>query len=105
MRKIYWYLLAYLKKHGLKAILVVAIGVGCFSLLLPLLQKNFAHRTTHYIAIIGEYDLHNLPPVVKDQLSLGLMEVDTDGSFSPALASELTIDSTGTSSKDRKSVV
>ncbi len=96
MRKIYWYLLAYLKKHGLKAILVVAIGVGCFSLLLPLLQKNFAHRTTHYIAIIGEYDLHNLPPVVKDQLSLGLMEVDTDGSFLPALASELTIDSTGT---------
>ena len=78
--------LAYLKKHGLKAILVVAIGVGCFSLLLPLLQKNFAHRTTHYIAIIGEYDLHNLPPVVKDQLSLGLMEVDTDGSFLPALA-------------------
>lgn len=96
MRKAYWYFIGYLKKYGLKAVVALALGIAFFSLLLPFLQKHFAHRTTHYVAIIGEYDLHKLPMIIKEQLSDGLVMVDGDGSFIPSLADEIIIDNSGT---------
>ena len=96
MRKAYWYFIGYLKKYGLKAIAALALGIAFFSLLLPFLQKHFAHRTTHYVAIIGEYNLHQLPMMIKEQLSDGLVAVDSDGAFIPSLADEIAIDSSGT---------
>lgn len=90
MRKIYWYLTAYIRKHGLKFVLAIVLGIGVFSLLIPYLARNFSHRQTHYIGLVGTYTLHSLPDLIKDQLSDGLMVAEPDGTLAPNLA-ELTI--------------
>jgi ABC-type oligopeptide transport system substrate-binding subunit len=92
MRKIYWYVTAYLRKHGLKFFLAVALGTGLFSFLIPLVQMRLTNRVTHYVGIIGEYNLRALPEVVQAQMSRSLLVADTDGTLILDLSDELASD-------------
>lgn len=95
MRKIYWYISAYLRKHGWKVLLTTLLAVGVFSLVLPWFVKTITRRNTYYIGIVGEYYLDNLPEVVRKQLSRSLMSVGSDGNFIPDVAEKVIIEEGG----------
>lgn len=95
MRKLYWYISAYLRKHGWQFLLALLSGIAIFSFLVPWLIRTLTRQETYYIGIVGEYQLYNLPSLVKEQLSPGLMEIDDDGSFIPDLAEKVIIENDG----------
>ncbi len=87
MRKIYWYITAYIKKHGLTFFMSVVFAVILFSLFIPVLSKKISIKERKYIGIVGEYNLKNLPKEVKNKLSVGLTKIDPeDKSVKPLLA-------------------
>lgn len=87
MRKIYWYLTAYFKKHGATLIMSVIGAIVIFSVLIPLLAEKITIKKRTYIGLVGEYTLNSLPSEIKNKLSVGLTTVDpTDQSIKPLLA-------------------
>lgn len=95
MRKFYWYLTAYIKKHGWKFFFALALGIGVFSLILPWLLRHVSFYQTYYIGIVGEYSLDNLPDEIQEQLSAGLIMIEDDGTFVPDIAEKVTIENEG----------
>lgn len=96
MRKAYWYLTAYLKKHGTIVIISFITGVAFFWFLLPPFVEYLAVSERHYIGIIGDYSLSDLPPQVSEKLSIGLTRITEDGTPKAAAAERWTIDQEGT---------
>jgi peptide/nickel transport system substrate-binding protein len=87
MRKLYWYITAYFKKHGFTVIASVVGAIIVFSVLMPFLVQKISIKQRSYIGIIGEYSLQNLPQEIKHHLSVGLTKVDPeDQSIKPLLA-------------------
>lgn len=95
MRKLYWYLTAFFKKHGFIVVTSLVVGIIIFWFVLPPLVDNFSVQRRYYIGIIGESTLNNLPPDITNQLSLGLTATTVDGSVVPALAERWTIEQDG----------
>lgn len=95
MRKLYWYLTAFFKKHGFIVVTSLVVGIIIFWFVLPPLVDNFSVQKRYYIGIIGESTLNNLPPDITNQLSLGLTATTVDGSVVPALAERWTIEQDG----------
>lgn len=95
MRKLYWYLTAYFRKHGL--VLLGSLIGGCiiFSFLIPGLVSTFAQKPRQYVGLIGEYTLQNLPQEVKREISVGLTQVADDGSAQPYLAERWIVEDEG----------
>ncbi len=87
MRKIYWYLTTYIKKHGWVVISSIVGGVIIFSFLIPILAKKITIKQKQYIGLVGDYTLNSLPPEVKSKLSVGLTKIDSeDKTVKPLLA-------------------
>ena len=87
MRKLYWYITAFIRKHGLTFFVSAILAIGIFSFLVPVLAKKITVKNKQYIGLVGEYQLNNLPPVIKQQLSVGLTKIDDeDKSVEPLLA-------------------
>lgn len=97
MRKFYWYFTAYVRKHGLLVFSSLVIGLTFFWFFVPTLVNNLEIRERHYVGIIGEYNVNQfqLPPLIKKQLSVGLTQIQPDGSASPALAERWSIEQDG----------
>lgn len=95
MRKIYWYISAYLRKHGWKILLVALAAAAIFSFFLPWFIDTITRRQTYYIGIVGEYYLNDLPEMVQEQLSRGLMKIGADGDFVPDIAEKVIIEEGG----------
>lgn len=97
MRKFYWYLTAYSRKHGLLVFSSLVIGLTFFWLFIPAIVSNLEIKKRHYIGIIGEYNAtqFQLPPLIKRQLSVGLTQIQPDGSASPALAERWSVEQDG----------
>ena len=96
MRKLYWYLTAYIKKHGLVVIGSVLLAMLVFSFTIPTLVTRLEKRSQQHIGIVGEYTLTNLPPLISSQLSAGLTKITENGTTEPALAERWTIENEGT---------
>lgn len=96
MRKAYWYFTAYLRKHGTVVFISLITGIAFFWFLLPPVIQFMAVSDRHYIGIIGDYSLSDLPNRVSGQLSMGLTALRTDGTPQPAAAERWTIDQEGT---------
>lgn len=96
MRKVYWYVTAYLKKHGFIVGISLLIAVLIFWFIIPPVVDSLAVQTRHYIGIIGEYTLTDLPDEVENKISIGLTDIAEDGSAEPALAERWTIEQDGT---------
>lgn len=95
MRKLYWYITAYLRKHGWRFLLAVAASALVFYFLVPALIEVLQRQETYYIGVVGEYQLNNLPDMVQQQLSRGLLSVSDDGSFVPDIAEKVVIENNG----------
>lgn len=92
MRRYYWYFTGYLHKHGWKMLLAVVLGVGIFSLLIPLLFNPAIVKPKEYIGLIGDYTLATLPEEVQHELSIGLTTINEDGSAKPGLSERWTLE-------------
>jgi peptide/nickel transport system substrate-binding protein len=87
MRKFYWYLTAYVKKHGLTVAITVVAAVVIFSFLMPFLAKKISVKNRQYVGMVGDFNLNFLPKEIKQKLSVGLTTVDPeDQSIKPLLA-------------------
>jgi len=96
MRTFYWYLSAYIRKHGLVFVLSLAFGLLTFWLFIPTIARNLEVQNRYYIGIIGNFTLSDLPPLVQRQLSIGLTAIAPDGSAEPALAQRWTTEQDNT---------
>lgn len=92
MRKLYWYLSTYIRKHGLAFIISIILAVVFFSFLVPSISRMMTFKKRHYIAIVGQYSLSNLPDPIKNQLSAGLTGVAADLQPEPLLAERWSIE-------------
>ena len=95
MRKLYWYISTYIRRHGWIFLLSIVGAVFTFSFLLPLAAKNLTLKKKNYIAIVGQYGLNNLPLIIKQQLSAGLTGIGSDLSAEPMLAERWAIEDEG----------
>ncbi len=95
MRKLYWYLTAYIKKHGLVVIASVLGAVLVFSFTVPTLVTTIEKSKRQYVGVVGTYSLEKLPPRIAAQLSAGLTQIEEDGSTVPALSERWTIENDG----------
>ena len=96
MRKFYWYLTAYIRKHGLVVIGSVVAAIVFFSFTIPTLVTKLEKNTYTYIGIVGNYQLTNLPKSISTKLSAGLTRIAEDGTTEPALAERWTVENDGT---------
>ncbi len=85
MRKYYWYISIFLRKHGLVVFGSIIAAVILFTLASPLLVRLFDIKKTTYIGVIGHYSLDNLPPYILRDMSHGLTKIQPDGSVIPDL--------------------
>ena len=97
MRKLYWYVTSFAKKHGLVILATVVGAILLFSVLLPIVLEKLSAKTTRYIGIIGQHSLERLPESIQKQLSVGLTQVNSDDTVSPVLADRWTAEQDGTS--------
>lgn len=95
MRKLYWYISSYVRKHGLIFLSSIIVALVFFSFLLPLLNKKLALKKSTYIAIVGEYSLTDLPKPIKNQLSAGLTKIGPDLQAEPLLAERWVVEDDG----------
>ncbi len=95
MRRFYWYLTAYAKKHGwiLVASLVGAIVV--FSLFIPFLVDRITFKPKEYIGMIGSFTINTLPNEIKNQLSAGLTQITENKEVKPYLAQRWVVEDDG----------
>lgn len=96
MRKFYWYVTAYAKKHGIVFLSSIAVAILVFSFVIPSIVSSLENTKRTYIGLIGNYTLENLPLEVTGQISSGLTSVSTDGSTLPLLAERWTVEQDGT---------
>jgi len=96
MRKLYWYLSAYVRKHGLIFVFSLVGAIVLFSFFISSISQTLETKQTHYIGIIGSYTLSSLPDIIGHQISAGLTQVKEDGSVAPLLAQRWTIEQEGT---------
>jgi peptide/nickel transport system substrate-binding protein len=95
MRKLYWYISLYIRRHGWIFLASIIATIIFFSVLLPLLLKNLTFKKQNYIAVVGQYNLANLPTIIKQQLSAGLTSISTDLSPQPMLAEKWIVEDDG----------
>lgn len=86
MRKLYWYLTSYAKKHGLVFIASIIFAVAIFSFFVPSIISFIENKQTHYVGLIGDYNIDTLPIEVTGKLSAGLTKISDDGNIEPLLA-------------------
>jgi peptide/nickel transport system substrate-binding protein len=95
MRKWYWYTTTYIRKHGVVVVASLLAALLLFSFTIQALVTTLEKGDRHYIGLIGEYSLSNLPPVVAKQVSAGLTHIEADGSVAPMLAERWTVEQDG----------
>lgn len=95
MRKFYWYLTGYLKKHGLLLFLSILTASIFFILLIPFFINNFTIKKREYIGLVGDYSLANLPVMIKNELSFGLTKINLDKSTVPMLTQRWSVEDNG----------
>jgi len=95
MRKLYWYLSSYIRKHGWWFLSSIALAILFFSFILPLLEQSVTFKKKIYIAIVGQYNLSHLPDAIKNQLSTGLTKISSQLEPEPSLAERWVVENEG----------
>ena len=95
MRRLYWYLTAYARKHGWVLLVSLVGAILFFSLVIPLLVGAITLRSKEYIGLLGDYTLTTLPDSIKHQLSLGLTGVTEGKEVEPLLAARWVVEDEG----------
>jgi peptide/nickel transport system substrate-binding protein len=92
MRKIYWYISAYSRKHGWVVLASVIVAIVIFSFTIPIIARFLDLRPRQYIGLVGTHTLSSLPSEVQNRLSLGLTTVNEDGTVAPSLSERWTVE-------------
>lgn len=95
MRKLYWYVSSYTRKHGLVVLLTFLVGLVLFSFLVPTLLTTFDPKPRQYIGLIGQYQINSLPKEIQELISTGITQVQEDGTVTPELAERWTVEDEG----------
>lgn len=95
MRKFYWYLSAYIKKHGLVFFASVLGAILIFSFLIPNIASSLEKSQHQYVGLIGDFTLTTLPREITTKLSAGLTKLEADGSAAPHMAERWTVEQDG----------
>lgn len=95
MLKFYWYVSAFLRKHGLVVLFSVIAAVIVFSIFIPVIARQLEAKPKTYIGMVGSYTLQTLPVEIQQQISSGLTKTALDGSVNPDLALRWTIEDEG----------
>jgi peptide/nickel transport system substrate-binding protein len=95
VRKLYWYLSSYTRKHGLVVIATLVVGIIGFSFVIPFIVRSIEQKPRLYIGVVGDYSLTNLPTPVKRLMSSGLTAIAEDGSPAPDLSERWSVESDG----------
>ena len=95
MRKYYWYFNAYIRKHGLVLAFSVVMAILFFSFFIPVIARRIEAKPTHYVGLIGHFDLQTLPLPIKQKISSGLTRIEPDGTVSPDLAVRWSVEDEG----------
>lgn len=95
MRKLYWYLTGFAKKHGLVLGLSIIGAIIIFSIFIPALVSSLEIKKRNYIGLVGSYTLDSLPREITELLSAGLTTINKDGSVSPLLAQRWSVEQDG----------
>jgi peptide/nickel transport system substrate-binding protein len=86
MRKYYWYISTFIRKHGVIVLSSIVAAIIIFSLALPFVSKLIVFKNKQYIGVVGKYTFSALPPVIQSQISAGLTHIQEDGTPIPDLA-------------------
>lgn len=95
MRKFYWYISTFFRKHGVVVLASVIGAILLFSVFLPFVIQKINFKPRHYVGMVGFYTLDSLPPDVQEKLSNGLTKLDVDGSATGSLAERWTVEDDG----------
>lgn len=90
MRKYYWYISTFFRKHGILVLVSIIGAVLLFSIAFPILIRTFEFKKHAYVGVIGNYTLTNLPPSIQSEISSGLTTLASDGSATSDLAERWT---------------
>lgn len=95
MRKLYWYLSAFFRKHGLVVAGSVIGAIALFSLFIPFIARVVESKPRTHIGLVGSYTLQTLPIEIQQQISSGLTRLAADGTVNPDLATRWSIEDEG----------
>jgi peptide/nickel transport system substrate-binding protein len=95
MRKYYWYISIFFKKHGLVVLASVVVGIILISLFLTFGLQIFEFKKKSYIGVVGSYSVTSLPPDIEKEVSRGLTAVEDDGTAIPDLSERWSIEDEG----------
>lgn len=95
MRRLYWYLTGYAKKHGWVFLVSLVGAIVFFSLVIPLIVGTVTFKQREYVGVLGVYTLNNLPEEIKQRLSVGLTTIETNQEVSPLLTERWVVEDDG----------
>ncbi len=95
MRKLYWYITTYFKKHGWVLGTSIIGALIIFSFSISSIAQKIEQKPRRYVGLVGKYSLNNLPIFIQNQLSAGLTKIEEDNTVSPHLAERWTIEDGG----------
>lgn len=95
MRKFYWYISTFFRKHGVVVLASVIGAILLFSVFLPFVIQKINFKAKKYIGVVGFYTLDSLPQEIQEKLSNGLTKLNEDGSATGSLAERWTVEDDG----------
>lgn len=95
LRRSYWYITSYARKHVKLFVGATIAGVTLFAVVLPLLTKLPQIKRTTYIGVVGNYSFSTLPLHIQKQVSKGLTGISEDGSPMPDAALDWRVEDDG----------
>lgn len=73
----------------------VIFAIIIFSLLIPAIARRTETKKRLYIGMVGDYTINSLPESIQNLISVGLTQVQEDGSVDPGVASRWIIEDDG----------
>lgn len=95
MRKLYWYVTTYIKKHGWILAISVIGALIVFSFSISDIAQKLERTPRRYIGLVGKHTLQNLPLNIQNQLSAGLTKIEDDNTVNPYLAERWAVEDGG----------
>ncbi|MBW7955635.1 hypothetical protein H3C66_02775 [Patescibacteria group bacterium] len=95
MRKFYWYISTFFRKHGVIVLASVIGAILLFSVFLPFVVQKINFKPRRYIGVVGSFTLDNLPRNIQENISTGLTKLNEDGSAAGSLAERWIIEDDG----------
>jgi peptide/nickel transport system substrate-binding protein len=95
MRKLYWIISIFFRKHGVVILSSIIGAIVIFSVFLPFVIQKINFKPRRYIGLVGQATLESLPREIQEKVSTGLTRFQEDGSVVPSLAERWTVEDDG----------